>query len=41
MTDAEIAPWVAVLVIVFTVWRGFQRPDSHRRRSFWHSRMPW
>jgi hypothetical protein len=41
MTDPEIAPWIAVLVIVFTVWRAFQGPYSDRSRSLWHSRLPW
>ena len=28
MNDYEIAPWVAVVVIVLTVWRAFHGPYS-------------
>jgi hypothetical protein len=41
MNDYNIAPWVVVLVIVFTIWRAFHGPYSDRTwRSLWRARRP-
>jgi hypothetical protein len=42
MTNYEVAPWVVIIVVVFTIWRAFHGPYSDRSwRSLWRGRrMP-
>jgi hypothetical protein len=37
MADYNVAPWVVIAVVVFSVWRAFHGPYSHENwKAFTH-----
>jgi hypothetical protein len=38
MADYDVSPWIAIVVIVLSVWRAFHGPYSD---EWWHATTQW